>query len=100
MAGLADLPFTPDVVLLDPMFPTREKSASVKKKAQFLQHLEAPCGDEAALLEAALAARPRKVVVKRPPKGPHLAGVRPTYSLEGKAVRYDVIVPPPVEKAD
>ena len=91
--GLAGLAFTPDVVLLDPMFPAREKSASVKKKAQMLQHLEAPCGDEEALLAAALAACPRKVVVKRPPKGPHLAGSKPAYSLAGKNVRYDMYIP-------
>ena len=49
-------------------------------------------GDDAeALLHAALAAHPRKVVIKRPPKGPWLADVKPSYSLEGKAVRYDVI---------
>ncbi|HJB54572.1 MAG TPA: class I SAM-dependent methyltransferase [Candidatus Olsenella avistercoris] len=47
-----------------------------------------------ALLDAALAARPRKVVIKRPPKGPWLAGARPSHSIAGKAVRYDVIAPP------
>ena len=47
-----------------------------------------------AVLDAALAARPRKIVIKRPPKGPWLAGVKPSHSLAGKAVRYDVIVPP------
>ena len=36
----------------------------------------------------------RKVVVKRPVKGPHLAGVKPSYAIAGKAVRYDCIVPP------
>lgn len=84
----------PDVVLLDPMFPSRRKSASVKKKLQLLQLLEKPCDDEGRLLRAALAARPRKVVVKRPAKGPALGGVKPSYSLAGKAIRYDVIIPP------
>lgn len=83
----------PHVVLLDPMFPERRKSASVKKKLQLLQALERPCDDEAELLEAALNARPRKVVIKRPAKGPWLAGRAPSYSIAGKAVRYDVIVP-------
>lgn len=92
--ALAQLEFTPDVVVLDPMFPARRKSASVKKKLQLIQRLEVPCESEDALLDAALAARPRKVVVKRPSKGPYLAGVKPSYSLEGKAVRYDVIALP------
>ena len=86
--------FSPDVVFLDPMFPARTKSAAVKKKFQLLHHLEQPCDNEAELLEAALAARPRKVVIKRPPKGPLLAGAKPSYQVTGKAVRYDVIVPP------
>lgn len=84
----------PDVVYLDPMFPERTKSAAVKKKFQLLHHLEQPCADEETLVEAALAARPRKVVIKRPVKGPLLAGVKPSYQLAGKAVRYDVLVPP------
>lgn len=81
------------VVLLDPMFPARTKSAAVKKKFQLLHLIEQPCSDEEELLDAAVGAKPLKVVVKRPPKGPYLAGVKPSYSVEGKAVRYDVIVP-------
>ena len=96
VAGLRDLGFSPDVVFLDPMFPERTKSAAVKKKFQLLHQLERPCADEAELLDAALAAHPRKVVIKRPPKGAWLAGVKPSHSLTGKAVRYDVIVPPQV----
>lgn len=91
VAALRSWPEPPDVVFLDPMFPERTKSAAVKKKFQLLHRLERPCEDERELLDAALAAGPRKVVIKRPPKGPWLAGVRPSYSLAGKAVRYDVI---------
>ena len=96
VTGLRDLGFQPDVVFLDPMFPERTKSAAVKKKFQLLHRLERPCDNEAELVGAALDARPRKVVVKRPPKGPLLAGVRPSHQLAGKAVRYDVLVPPRV----
>lgn len=91
MIELPCLDFQPDVVLLDPMFPEKQKSAAVKKKLQLLQQLEQPCEDEAALLAAAEAAHPRKIVIKRPLHGPHLAGRKPSYSLSGKAVRYDVI---------
>ena len=45
-------------------------------------------------MAAALAAQPRKVVIKRPAKGALLAGMKPSYSVAGKAVRYDVLVPP------
>lgn len=90
----------PDVVYLDPMFPERTKSAAVKKKFQLLHHLEQPCADEETLVEAALAVHPHKVVIKRPVKGPLLAGVRPSYQLAGKAVRYDVLVPPRPSSAE
>ena len=86
----------PDVVYLDPMFPGRTKSAAVKKKFQLIHGLERPTEplDEESLLQAALAACPRKVVIKRPVKGPYLAGVKPSHAIAGKAVRYDCIVPP------
>lgn len=87
----------PDVVYLDPMFPARTKSAAVKKKFQLLHHLEAPCTNEEELLLAAIAAKPRKVVIKRPAKGPYLAGIKPSYSITGKAVRYDCITPASVK---
>ncbi|MBQ6453606.1 MAG: class I SAM-dependent methyltransferase [Coriobacteriales bacterium] len=81
-----------DLVYLDPMFPARSKSAAVKKKFQLLHQLEAPCPDEQDLLAAAIAAKPRRIIVKRPVKGALLAGIKPSYQLRGKAIRYDVIV--------
>ncbi len=87
----------PDMVLLDPMFPERHKSALVKKKFQLLQQLEAPCSTEEELLQAALQTGTRKVVIKRPLKGPYLAGKKPSYSISGKAIRYDCIVIPRTE---
>ena len=92
---LTALSYRPDVVYLDPMFPERQKSALIKKKFQLLHLLERPCGEEEELLQAALAAGPRKIIIKRPLKGPLLAGMKPGYVMKGKAVRYDCIVPPP-----
>jgi len=91
--AMKNLEHSPDVVLLDPMFPARTKSALVKKKFQLLQQLERPCSDENELFNAALQAKPRKIVIKRPLKGPFLAGIKPDYSLSGKAIRYDCILP-------
>ena len=91
--ALPTLDPAPDVVLLDPMFPERQKSALVKKKFQLLHQLERPCENERALFDAALAARPKRIVVKRPAKGPYLAGVKPSFSLTGSAVRFDCVVP-------
>lgn len=92
LTALSQLEEPVDVVLLDPMFPARQKSALIKKKFQLLQQLERPCSDEEALMEAAVNSRPRKVVIKRPLKGPFLADRKPDYSLKGKAIRYDCIV--------
>lgn len=88
--GMRDLDAPPDVVFLDPMFPMRKKSASVKKKLQMLQQLERPCDNEEELLRVAMQTGASKVIVKRPAKGPNLAGAAPSHSLAGKAVRYDV----------
>ena len=92
--NMSKLEIAPDVVLLDPMFPARQKSALVKRKFQLLQKLEKPCSDENELLQAALNVKPGRIVIKRPPKGPFLGGMKPSYSLTGKARRYDCIVIP------
>ena len=92
--AMAQLETSPDVILLDPMFPERQKSALVKKKLQMIQKLEFPCVDEKDLLLTAMAANPKKLVIKRPPKGPHLAGIKPDYSITGKAVRFDCFATP------
>ena len=82
----------PDVIYLDPMFPESGKNALIKKKFQLLRQLELPCSNEEELLGAAIAAGPHKIVIKRPIKGPYLAGRKPSYSIEGKAVRYDCLI--------
>ncbi len=94
VTAMAGLTVPPDVILLDPMFPERQKSALVKKKLQMIQRLEAPCDDERALLLTAMLAGPKKLIIKRPPKGPYLAGIKPDHSIEGKAVRFDCFVEP------
>ena len=94
VAGMASLETPPDVILLDPMFPARQKSALVKKKLQMIQKLEQPCDDEITLLLTAMEAKPKKLIVKRPPKGDYLAGLKPDHSIEGKAVRFDCFASP------
>ena len=42
--ALAGMEAAPDVILLDPMFPERTKSAAVRKKFQLLHHLIEPGG--------------------------------------------------------
>ncbi|MGM9642490.1 MAG: class I SAM-dependent methyltransferase [Eubacteriales bacterium] len=94
IAAMPALEGEADVILLDPMFPERQKSALVKKKLQMIQKLEAPCADERELLLTAMRVGPKKLIVKRPPKGAYLAGIKPDHSVEGKAVRFDCFVSP------
>ena len=79
----------PNLILLDPMFPERKKSGLIKKKLQLIQMLEAPCDDEEELFSAAYSLSPRKLLIKRPAKGPYLAGKKPDHSVTGGSVRYD-----------
>ena len=83
----------PELVYLDPMFPERRKSGLINKKLQLLQKLERPCVEEDDLLGAAAALHPRKIIIKRPLKGAFLAAPKPSYSVKGKAIRYDCIIP-------
>lgn len=80
----------PQVIHLDPMFPSRDKSALVKKEMRLFKPLVGADDDAPDLLAAALALATHRVVVKRPRKAPSIAGATPTYSLDGKSSRYDV----------
>lgn len=88
---LSGLTYSPDLIYLDPMFPEKKKSAETKKKLQVLHRIELPCSDENELLKAAISSKPKKIIIKRPPDGDFLGGMRPTYSIERKAVRFDCI---------
>lgn len=90
--ALPQLPAPPDIVLLDPMFPQRQKSGLIKKKFQMLHLLEQPCQDETDLLASAFSCNPRRIVIKRPSNGEYLAGHQPTYVVKGGTTRYDCIV--------
>jgi len=81
-----------DVIYLDPMFPDRGKRAKVKKEMALFHELLGAGEDADELLLWALQQDVARVVVKRPPKAPELAGRKPSHTISGKAVRYDVYV--------
>ena len=88
---LADLaPY--DVVYLDPMFPERKKSASVKKEMKIFHSLIGADDDADELLPKAMDIATYRVVVKRPKIAPFLSGKEPTYQIKGKSTRYDIYV--------
>ena len=90
---IGELPVAPEVVYLDPMFPERAKSAKVKQNLRILRYIEGDQGKEQALFAAAWNIKPRKIVVKRPLKSIPLCEIPPTYTLKGKAIRFDVYIP-------
>jgi len=96
----------PDVCYVDPMFPTRRKSAAVKKNMQILHGLlgsqatndlqnENTRQEEQDLLEAALNLARERVVVKRPINADRLGTgkeIKPSYEVKGSVNRWDVYV--------
>ena len=82
--------FTPDVVYLDPMFSGKTNNALVKKEMRIFREIVGDDEDADELLQVALLQAKYRVVVKRPRKAPALAGINPTYKLEGSACRFDV----------
>jgi 16S rRNA (guanine1516-N2)-methyltransferase len=80
----------PDIIYLDPMFPDREKSASVKKEMVILQNLLENDEDNPTLLDTAMACSNLRVVVKRPRLAPTLTARKPDFALTGKSSRFDI----------
>lgn len=81
----------PDVIYLDPMFPIRKKSASVKKEMVILQELLGKDEDSETLFRQALACAGKRVVVKRPRLAVNITETdKPNFSLTGKSSRFDI----------
>lgn len=78
------------VIYLDPMFPSREKSAKVKKEMVAFHELVGSDEDADKLMAPALDACYYRTVVKRPRLAPDLAGTKPNLRFEGKSGRFDV----------
>ena len=80
----------PEVIYMDPMYPSREKSALVKKDMRLLHQLAGPDTDSEQLLEAARKTALKRVVVKRPKSAPFVGEQKPATSIESKNTRYDI----------
>ncbi len=81
----------PDVIYIDPMHPSRQKSALVKKDMQILQQLIGEDQDAADLIQMARRRARQYVVVKWPQRLQPL--LPPSRSVIGKTVRFDVYGP-------
>ncbi len=82
---------SPQVVLVDPMHPPRGKSALVKQEMRQLREIVGEDPDAEELLQVALAAAKKRVVLKWPRKAALPAGLpAPSHQILGKSTRYDV----------
>ncbi|MEQ1738423.1 MAG: class I SAM-dependent methyltransferase [Methyloglobulus sp.] len=87
---LEQLPFQPDCIYLDPMFPPkRKKSALAKKSIMVLRDLVGDDMDKEQLFVTAFKVAGKRVVVKSPDYAEPLGG-KPSESFHGKLLRYDV----------
>jgi 16S rRNA (guanine1516-N2)-methyltransferase len=97
----------PDVIYLDPMYPTRSKSALNKQNMRILKDIVGEDLDAAVLFAAALKCAKKRVVVKRPRLAKRIdegeaaegnlvirsnseVSMIPTFVIFGKSCRYDV----------
>lgn len=83
---------SPDVIVLDPMYPEHGTTALPHKEMRWLRELVGDDPDADALLQPALVLARKRVVVKRPLKAPDLNGITPHHRHRGRAVRFDVYV--------
>ena len=88
---LINLNESPDVIYLDPMYPTgRKSSVAVARPIRILRELAGDDSDADSLLDASLRSASRRVVIKRPRFAESLRRDRLSDSVTGKLVRYDL----------
>ena len=88
--GLSALPFEPDVVYIDSMFPEKKKSALVRKELQLLKKIVGQDPDQDQLLDVGKKAAKRRVVVKRPNAARCLNDQKPNISIKSRNYRFDI----------
>ncbi len=79
-----------DVIYLDPMFPSKQKKAAVKKEMAAFHCVVGQDLDGESLFVSAGGKATYRVAVKRSRHAPIISAEKPTYSLEGKSSRYDI----------
>lgn len=84
---------SPEVVLVDPMHPERNKSALVKKEMRLIRQIVGVDSDAPALMKVALGCARKRVVLKWPQKADLMEGLpKPSHQITGKSTRYDVFM--------
>ncbi len=86
---------SPEIVLVDPMHPVRQKSALVKVEMRQIREIVGVDEDQSDLMKVALATASTRVVLKWPAKAAPMAGLLPcSHQIIGKSTRYDVFMLP------
>ena len=84
---------SPEIVLVDPMHPPRNKSALVKAEMRQIRAIVGIDDDQTRLMQTALAHASRRVVLKWPSKAAPMANIPPaSHQIIGKSVRYNVFM--------
>ncbi|MDR4482174.1 MAG: class I SAM-dependent methyltransferase [Nitrospirales bacterium] len=91
---LLQIPFMPEVIYVDPMFPLKDKTALVKKDMRIVQNVVGQDEDAGELFNLALTIATNRVVVKRPAYAGYLAGITPQTSIKTKKHRFDIYLIP------
>ena len=83
----------PEIVLVDPMHPPRNKSALVKVEMRQIRAIVGIDDDQTRLMQTALAHASRRVVLKWPSKAAPMVNIPPaSHQIVGKSVRYNVFM--------
>ena len=84
---------SPEIVLVDPMHPPRNKSALVKAEMRQIRSIVGIDDDQTCLMKTALAHASRRVVLKWPAKAAPMDDIPPaSHQIIGKSIRYDVFM--------
>lgn len=88
---LADI--KPSIITIDPMHPKRKKTALVKKEFRLIREIVGEDPDAGNLIKLAIERATNRVVLKWPQKAEALQDMpKPSYSINGKTIRYDVFI--------
>lgn len=83
----------PQVILVDPMHPQRQKSALVKKEMRLIRDIVGIDPDQKELMKIALKSATSRVILKWPNHaGPMEGIIKPSHQITGKSTRYDVFI--------
>ncbi len=83
----------PDVIYLDPMYPTNKKKSLPKKNMQFLRKLIKKNDESKNLLHVARKFAKKRIVVKRPSYANPISNDKVDFIISNKHHRFDIYLP-------